>query len=150
MKIKMLVAIAFSIGAMAFAQRDGHRGQRGEYHQDLTAEQLATLKTKKMTLALDLNQEQQQAIFEFNKANAEFRKGKMEDRKAQRDTGERSGPTTEERYSMENARLDRMIAQQQKLKKILTDEQFDQWKKMQMHKHSHNSRNRLREGRRGK
>ncbi len=151
MKItKMLVAVALSVGAMAFAQRDGHRGQRGEFYQDLTVEQMATLKTKKMTLALDLSKKQQEAIFEFNLANAELRKEKMEERKAKREAGERSRPTAEERYSMENARLDQMIAQQQELKKILTDEQFDQWKKMKMHKHAHHKRNRQKEGRRGK
>ncbi|MEM1259901.1 MAG: hypothetical protein AAGH81_15335, partial [Bacteroidota bacterium] len=64
--------------------------------------------------------------------------------------GELSRPTTGERYNMENARLDRMIAQQQELKKILTDEQFDQWRKIQMHQHVHHKRNRQKEGQRGK
>lgn len=151
MKItKTLVAIAMLTSAVAFAQRDGHRGQRGEFHQDLTVEQLATLKTKKMTLALDLTEKQQDAIYEINVANAEFRKEKMAERKANKDDGERTRPSTEERYAMENARLDRMIAQQQELKKILTDEQFEQWKKMQVHKHAHQKRHRQKEGRRGR
>ncbi|MEO0573269.1 MAG: hypothetical protein AAF039_16295 [Bacteroidota bacterium] len=151
MKItKMLVASALLIGAMASAQREGYGAQRGALHQDLTAEQLATLKTKKMTLALDLNEKQQEAIFEFNVANAEFRKEKMEERKAQKERGERSRPTSEERYSMANAQLDRMIAQQKELKKILNDEQFDQWKKMQTYKHAHHKRSRQKEGRKGK
>ena len=151
MKItKVLVASTLLIGTMALAQRDAHRGQRGEFRQDLTVEQLATLKTKKMTLALDLNKKQQEAIFEFNMANAQFRKEKMEERKANKTSGERSRPTSEERYSMENARLDRMIAQQQELKKILTDEQFDQWKKMQVHAYAHHKRSRQKESRRGK
>ena len=151
MKItKMLVAVALFVGATAIAQNDGRRDHRGEFRQDLTVEQLATIKTKKMTLALDLNKKQQEAIFEFNVANAEFRKEKMEERKARKEAGERSRPTTEERYSMENARLDRMIAQQQELKKILTDEQFEQWKKIQTYKLARHKVNRPKEGRRGK
>lgn len=151
MKItKTLVAFTILTGTLAFAQRDGHRGQRSEFHQDLTVEQLATLKTKKMTLVLELTEKQQDAIYEFNVANAEFRKEKMAERKANKENGERSKPTTEERYAMENARLDRMMAQQEELKQILTEEQFDQWKKMQMHKHAHHNRNRHKEGRRGK
>ena len=147
---KTIVAVTLLIGTMAFAQRDGHRRQRGEFHQDLTVEQLATLKTKKMTLALELNEKQQKAIFEFNVANAQFRKEKMEEKKSKREDGERSRPTAEERYAMANDRLDRQIAQQQELKKILTDDQFDQWKELQMHRHAHHKRSRQKEGRRGK
>jgi len=144
---KLLMTIVLVSSTAVFAQKDAQRGRMGEFHQDLTAEQLAVLKTKTMTLALDLSEKQQEAIFELNLANAEFRKKKMEERKA---NSERSKPTPEERYTLENARLDRMIAQQQELKKILNDEQFDQWKKMQMYQHGHRKGDKQREGRRGK
>lgn len=136
--------------AIVGAQEKHRRhGPRGAFHKDLSVEQLATLKTKKMTLALDLSEKQQREIFEFNKASAEFRKTKMAERKAKKGTGERTRPTTDEQYAMENTKLDHMIAQQQELKKILTDEQFDQWKKIQLRKHAHGKKNRQKEGRRG-
>ena len=151
MKIKKTaLAIALLAGTIAFAQQRGPRGDRGQYHKDLSVEQIATLKTKKMTLALDLNDKQQKEIFEFNVANVSFMKEKMEERKATKEQGERQRPTSEERYEMENARLDRMIAQQDALKKILTDEQFDQWKELQLKRHAHQVKNRHKEGRRGK
>ncbi len=146
---KILVTIALLTGVMAFAQNGAHRGEKGKYHQDLTIEQLATLKTKKMTLALDLTTKQQKQIFEFNLANAEFRKEKMAERKSKKASGEHTRPSSEERYELENARLDRMIAQQQELKEILTEGQYDQWKKMQMHKYAHVKKNRQSRARRG-
>ena len=146
---KTWVAVALLTSAVALAQREGHRGPRGEFHKDLTVEQMATLKTKKMTLALDLSEKQQQEILEFNIANAEFRKAKMAEREAKRASEEQTRPTADERYAMENEKLDHMIAQQQELKKILTDEQFDQWKKMQLHRHAQARKHRLKEGRRG-
>jgi parvulin-like peptidyl-prolyl isomerase len=147
--VKLVVAVAFLTSAMAFAQRNGHRGHRAEFHKDLSVEQLATLQTKKMTLALDLSEKQQKDILEFNIANAEFRKAKMAEREAKRASEERSKPSADERFAMQNEKLDHRIAQQQELKKILTDEQFDLWKKMQLHRHGHKKRNGQKEGRRG-
>jgi hypothetical protein len=146
--VKTLVAVALLTSAVAFAQKDGHRGQRGEFHKDLSVEQLATLQTKKMTLALDLSEKQQQEILEFNIANVEFRKAKLAERETRRASEERSRPSADERYAMENAKLDHMIAQQQELKKILNDEQFDQWKKMQLHKQAKARNHRQKEARR--
>lgn len=148
-KINFTLLIALLTGLMTFAQRGGPHQSRASFYKELSVEQMATLKTKKMTLALDLTEKQQEEIFEFNVANAEFRKEKMAERKANKENGERSRPTTEERYSMENARLDRMIAQQEELKKILTDEQFDQWKKIQLHRQAHHKRDRQKQSRRG-
>jgi len=137
-RVKMLLALMLMTTAIVGAQEKHRRhAPRGAFHKDLSVEQLATLKTKKMTLALDLSEKQQREILEFNKANAEFRKKKIVERKAKKETGERTRPTTDEQYAMENAKLDHMIAQQQELKKILTDEQFDQWKKIQLRKHAH-------------
>lgn len=149
-KVRTVLVIALMSSAMVVAQhKNGKRSPKAQYLQELTTEQLATLKTKKMTLALDLSAKQQEAIFEFNKSEAEFRKAKIAGRKSQKETGERTRPTADERFAMENARLDHRIAQQQELKKILNDEQFDQWKKMQLYKHARGKKSRQKEGRRG-
>jgi len=147
--VTVLCTLVLLTSTLTFAQRDGRRGPTDEFHKDLSVEQLATLKTKKMTLALDLSQKQQQEIYEFNVDHVTYRKEKMAERKAMKEGGERSKPTIEERYALENAKLDRMIAQQQELKKILTDEQFDQWKKLQLHRYAKAKKHRMMDSRRG-
>lgn len=147
--VKLLVALALMTGAMAVAQKDVRHSKKEGFHKDLSVEQLATLKTKKMTLALDLSEKQQQEIYELNVTDATFRKEKLAEREAKKEEGSYSKPTTEERYAMANAKLDRMIAQQQELKKILTDKQFDQWKKIQMNKHARVHQHKQRNSRRG-
>ena len=63
MKKLILIAIAF-IGLQATAQQKQgtNRGERGNKMMTLSAEDMATLQTKKMTLALDLNESQQKEI----------------------------------------------------------------------------------------
>ena len=152
-KVNIVLTLALLLSTLAIAQREGRRGHHGGYHNDLTVEQLATLKTKKMTLALDLSEKQQQQIMELNLANTEFKKSKMEERKVKKESGEAKKPSAQERYAKENERLDRMIAQQEKLKKILSDEQYKVWKTMQVHRHAHRGKGKGmgkgKEGRRG-
>lgn len=116
--------------------------QRGEGHhrdamKDLTPEQAATLQTKRMTLALDLSQAQQSKIQALNLANAELRKSNMEERKSKNENGEVKKPTTEERYAMQNQRLDHQIAQKAEIKNILSEEQFEKWTKLKAKKSHH-------------
>lgn len=116
--------------------------QRGEGHnrasmKDLTPEQVGTLKAKKATLALDLTPTQQEQMQALLTENAKMRKTKMEERKAQKESGKTTEMTSEERYERANERLDYQIAQKEKLKNILSDEQFAKWEKMQHRKGKH-------------
>ncbi len=121
--MKKLVSIAlmalFTIGVFA---QDGRKKQR---KQEFTVDQIATLKTKKMTLLLDLNSQQQEQILEINKQKAAEHKTKKAARKAlkERDTK----PTSEELFNMKNDQLDNMIAHKAAMKKVLTAEQFETW-----------------------
>lgn len=146
---KVIVAVMLLAGFTTFAQREGHRGKKQNFKKDLTVEQMATLKTKKMTLALDLTKVQQQEVMELNLTNAEFHKTKMEEREAQKEAGELRKPTAEERFTMENGRLDRQLVQQEKMKQILNDDQYQLWKKLSMRKHAHGKKRMQKEGRRG-
>ena len=125
---KILMIAVFMVGLTAMAQKEQERGNRGM--KDLTAEQMATLQTKKMTLALDLTDAQQSKIQALNLENATMRKAKMEERKAQKEDGETKKPTSEERYALQNARLDQQIAQKAEMKNILSNEQYAKWEKM--------------------
>ena len=127
-----------AVGLSGTAQKDGNGRDRGM--KDLTPEQIATLQTKRMTLALDLTESQQSEIQALNLENAKTRKAKMEARRssAEKVEGEKKArPTSEELYAMQNERLDHQIAQRERMKKILSEEQFKKWEKMGRHKGKH-------------
>lgn len=144
MKKSILVALLL-IGLIATAQsKDSKERRHRNGMQDFTPEQMATLQTKKMTLALDLNPEQQTRIKAVHLENAKMRKTKMEERKAQKKSEEKTKPTSEERYAMSITRLDAKIAQKAEMKSILSDAQYDKWEKM------HNRRGKHGKGKHGK
>lgn len=142
---KVVLATMLLIGFTVLAQ-PGTSRERGARNgmQDLIPEQRATLQTKKMTLALDLTEVQQKQIKAIQLENAKMRKAKMEERKAQKEAGEAKKPTSEERFAMYNARLDRQIAQKAELKKILSDTQYEKWEQLQHRRGKHGK------GKRGK
>jgi protein CpxP len=123
---KLALILVLLSGVYITAQR--HKGERNGM-KDLNPKQIATLQTKKMTLALDLDQNQQKEVESILLANAELRKTKLGQRKAKRDEDTR--PTKEERFAIQNEQLDHMIAQKAEIKKLLTDKQFSKWEKMQ-------------------
>lgn len=100
------------------------KAQRGEHHKknDLTPEQIATMRTKQMTLALDLSEAQQNDVLVLNAKNAE---------KFSKPKGERKELTKEERFEMKNNMLDTQIANQRAMKNILNEAQYMYWKKIQ-------------------
>ena len=134
MKKLILIAIAF-VSLQAIAQDQPKKSQenhdRKHKMMNLSAEEIATLQTKKMTLFLDLNESQQAKIQEINLENASKRKEMMANYKAKKENGELKKPTDKERYKIENARLDHKIAMKAKMKEILNDEQFAKWEKTQ-------------------
>jgi len=132
---KVIVLVMLLVGITAMAQR-GEKGNRGDF-KDMSAEQMATLQTKKMTLELDLNEAQQAKIQALHLKNAQLRKAKMDERKAKMEKGEGNKPTSDERFAMRKERLDAAIAHKAELKKILTNEQFEKWGEMRQHKERH-------------
>jgi len=126
----LIVLIAFNVQA-----QNEHTQNRSK----LSPEQMAIMKTKEMTLKLELNDTQQKKLLALNKKNiGKFKKMK----------GERKELTPDERFEMKNKMLDRKIEIQREMKNILTDEQFAKWKKMhksrskKMNKHREMSKKR--------
>ncbi len=134
MKQVILIAVMM-LGLTAMAQR-GERGHKGDF-KNMSAEQMATLQTKKMTLDLDLSKAQQSKIQALNLENAKKRKAQMEERRAKKDTSERPELTSDEQYAMRAERLDAAIAHKAELKKILTEEQFTKWEMHHKHRGKH-------------
>tara|TARA_R110002049_G_scaffold71370_1_gene183899 strand:+ start:64568 stop:65083 length:516 start_codon:yes stop_codon:yes gene_type:complete len=134
MKKLALIAIA-CITLQATAQKknmDGPRKDRYEQFQNLSAEDMATLQTKKLILHLDLDASQQKAIQKLNLENSTVMKASMEARKAAKENGTAQRPSQEERTKMMNKRLNHQIAMKAKMKDILNAEQYEKWEKIQM------------------
>lgn len=129
---KIIMAILVMAGISATAQDHNMKGKRGDM-KDLTPVQIATLQTKKMTLALDLNESQQAKIKTILTEDATTRKAKMEERKANKEDGKKV-LTADEKYAMQNERLDHQIARKEQMKSILNTDQYEKWVKMDARK----------------
>ena len=133
--LKILVLL-FSLTVFAQQpprQMDSERGKRSNNRMQamkaLTPEQEATLWTKKMTLELDLNQNQQDQMYALILEKTKKIKLRMENKPEER-------PSKEEVYNMHISRLDEAIAMKESLKKILNDYQFAQWELIKNKKYS--------------
>lgn len=136
---KAIVVALMLIGVAAIGQEAG-RKHHGKAMHDLSPEQMATLKTKRMTLDLDLTKEQQQQIQALHLEQAKIRKSKMEESAAKKEGGDAVKPSSAEFYSMKNAELDRQIAHKAAMKKVLSQEQYEKWGKMGGHKRGRHHR----------
>lgn len=145
----LLVALVLMTTALGFSQRGEHKQHRNHQKADLTVEQMATLQGKKMALALDLTDSQIEQLYPIHLENAKLRKEKMTARETQKEAGTFKKPTDDELFELQNAMLDRKIAVQSQLKDILSDEQFEEWKKMSHRKHKKGKKRMSKEGRRG-
>ena len=144
---KIVLAVLCLAGMTAMAQRDGMRGDRSM--EDLTSEQQATLQTKKMTLALDLSEDQQERVYALNLENIKMRDTVREERRERKEKGEDSRPTSEERYAHQTKRLDALIAHKSDMKEILSPEQYGRWEKMALRKTRHRNEKREKHRNRG-
>ncbi|WP_042247096.1 DUF4890 domain-containing protein [Jejuia pallidilutea] len=126
--MKKLIMIALAVCTIQITNAQGPERNR-KAMMDLEPEEIATLQTKKMTLALDLNASQQDDIYKINLENAKMRKTQMAERKAKRESSDAAKPTKEERLAMANKMLDHKIEVKAKMKKILNDEQYAKWEK---------------------
>lgn len=137
---KVLVTTVLLIGMMGYSQRGEHYNSEQRGMKDMSPEQIAILKTKKMTLALDLSTAQQKEIQKLNLESAKERQALMLERNLEKEEG-RSRPSADERFEYQNEKLDRMIAQKVKIKQILTEEQFQKWERFHQHHRNHRKGN---------
>lgn len=136
---KVMMIVLLTAGATLYAQPPGNKkdGPRKEMHQkmqELTPQQRAELKTKRMALNLDLNASQQSEILQLNlELETQREKSKAEKKKK----GEISANEMFERASK---MLDVKIATKKKLKSILTEAQFEKFEKSHVHRKKQNKR----------
>jgi len=134
---KVFVTAVLLIGLMGYSQRSHHFDSDQRGMKDMSPEQIATLKTKKMTLALDLNESQKKEIQKIILEDTREHQALVLEHKAKREGAENSKPSAEERFTFQNERLDRSIAQKGKMKQILSEEQFQKWERMHQHQRNH-------------
>ena len=125
----------------AFAQHHPHhRRDRQNSDPRISAEQQAVLQSKKMTLALNLTDQQQSQVEALLGRQISQRQQMRKDRENQ-SQGSPGTRNPEERFKRMDAQMDLRIAFQRDLREILTDDQFDTWKewrgKERRHKRQH-------------
>lgn len=130
MKYLLIITLAFFTTQSTIAQ---HKSKKG---MDLSPEEMATIKTKKMTLALDLTDAQQDEIYKLSLENAKMRKAHKAERKSKKTAAPQKPLSKEERLAFINKKLDHKIAMKAKLKKILNKDQYAKWEKFQMKRYA--------------
>src|SRR5690606_7721806 len=133
----LVLAIALMMGLSTMAQRSQPEKSHKGYIMNMSTEQMVTLQTKRMTLALDLTDAQQKKIQSMNLENAANRAEKMKEMKAKKESGDLKRPTSDDRYAMQLAMLDHQIAQKEKMRNILDKEQYGKWEKMKRSREGH-------------
>lgn len=118
----LIVAVAFSFTTQA---QKGNKKMKGS---DFSMEQQTTLAVKKLTLALDLSDDQQHQIKPLIAEKINDRNTHLKKRKEVKKEGKK--PSANERFAKANEYLDKEIAMQSSMKRILNDEQYAKFKKM--------------------
>lgn len=130
-----LAILLFSLAGVAQEHSRGHhKKKKAHMMENFTPEQVAELKTKKMTLALDLSKSQQDKIYALSLDEAKKRKAKIAEHKKRKESGEKKELSSDEKFKMMNQRLDYQIEMKKKMKSILTEEQFKKFEQAQKHR----------------
>lgn len=116
-----MLLVFFSTLSFGQQPRMEARNQMNQ-EQQMTPDQRAQLQLKRMTLSLNLTDKQQKQIYPLLLQSIEKRDKKMAEIKAKREKGEKL--SADERFELQNDRLDNQIAMQKDLEKILTPEQM--------------------------
>lgn len=113
----MVALIAFNLNA-----QEQRRGDKDKY----SPEQIATLRTNRLALDLDLTEAQKKEVYKLHLKNAKKRQNKLDTRK--KGEGKRfKDLSAEERFNKENGRLENQIANKKEMKRILNKDQFEKW-----------------------
>ena len=124
---KLIIAALLVVGISAFAQDRKERGNRPDRSEmeKMSPEQRTQLMVKKMTLDLDLNAKQQDQVKQIFAEQQAKREAMRADRMAKKE--DETNQKSQDQYAMKNRMLDEQIVMQDKMKKILSPEQFQKW-----------------------
>lgn len=116
-KIILMLMIFSTLAVTSQNKISDNADARKKYQSDYTPEQRVALKTKKMTLALDLNMAQQKQIEQVFLQSTGVQKNKLDWKNM----------TSEQKFAAKNEALDRRIETKNQIKEILTPEQYSKW-----------------------
>lgn len=126
---KLLMAALLLIGFGATAQEHGIR------KQTVSPEQRNEAQLKKLTSELQLTEAQQKEMATVIADQSAKREALMKERMEKKD--ERAKQTAEERQARLKKINDERAATKERVRKILTAEQFEKWEKMNAEKRNH-------------
>ncbi len=133
--MKKIILIALALVTIQMSAQDRKqmhkKGERAERMQDYTPEEMAELQTKKLTLDLDLSEEQQKQVMALNLESAQERKAMMDKRQDMQKEKEVKSASKEDKLKMKNDMLDKQIAMKAKMKTILNEDQYTKWESLQ-------------------
>ena len=121
--LMMVIAVTFTANTQEKTAQKKRQNRR-----QFTVEQNTELAVKRMTLALDLNEKQQNQIKPLLMTQAAQRKTAIEKMKKARENKQK--PSEEELFTMRSQQLGNQIAMKKSMKEILTKEQFEEFEKM--------------------
>ena len=143
---KLFIAALLVVGMTSFAQERKARPERAQMEQ-MTPEQRNQLHLKKMTLELDLNASQQKEMSKIIAEQSAKREAKMAERKTTKDSVKKL--TSDEIFAKKSKMLDEQIVMKERVKKILTPEQYKKWDDMKTKRH-HGMKKRMMHHKNGK
>lgn len=118
----LIIVLFLATSIMAFGQNEKRKMKKDH---EFTSEQMAILKTKKMALALDLSENQQDQMLVLNKKWIEEKMARKEAHKSI----DKAEMTSDQKFDMMNQAMDRKLVQQEQIKKVLDKDQYESWKK---------------------
>ncbi|MBC7607684.1 MAG: hypothetical protein H7199_12130 [Burkholderiales bacterium] len=121
---KLILTLMIVVGCNSFAQENRLENKEKEIEK-LSPAQRDELHLKKLTLDLGLNEKQQKEMREIIATQSSRRTAAMTERKANQEKGIK--PTPDQRFDMANRKLDNEIEVKERIKKILSSEQFIKW-----------------------
>ncbi|MBA6154063.1 hypothetical protein [Gelidibacter maritimus] len=145
--MKKLIMILIAVATFQVSAQDQKRDmkkQRTSSKMNYSPEEMAQLKSKKLTLKLDLDTNQQNEVADLYLKQAQLRQSKKEAYLQGNTKGDRKDFSKAERLKMANARLDQKIEMKRKMKDILSEEQYKKWGKMNQKRHHKSKRHGMR------
>ncbi|WKL43041.1 hypothetical protein [Flavobacterium sp. ZE23DGlu08] len=130
---KLFIVALLVVGMTSFAQERKARPERAKMEQ-MTPEQRNQLHLKKLTLELDLNASQQKEMSKIIAEQSAKREAKMAERKATKDSDKKQ-LTSDELFAKKSKMLDEQIVMKERMKKILSADQYKKWDDMKDKRH---------------
>ncbi|WP_296312175.1 hypothetical protein [Winogradskyella sp. UBA3174] len=131
MKKLLIIALAFfTLNGVAQGERTGNKNQKEmrQLMKYMSPEDVANLKSKKLTLKLDLDIDQQKQVHNLILEEARSKQKMRKNRETKK--SENIKPTKDELVAFQNNRLDKKIELKRKMKTILTADQYAKFEKM--------------------